>query len=54
MPAKFAFLIAATAFFAVLALDIAVPAVMLSTMMLSNWLLHSLDVLARPQRRKAA
>jgi hypothetical protein len=54
MPAKFAFLIAATAFFAVLALDIAVPAVILSSMALSNWLVRSLDVPARPQGREAA
>ena len=39
--AKAAFLIAATTFFAVLALDIAVPGVVLSLMALSNWVVLS-------------
>ncbi|MGO4437497.1 hypothetical protein [Rhizobium sp. RAF56] len=41
MLVKLALLVAATAFFAVLALDIAVPAVVLSAMALSNWLVLS-------------
>jgi hypothetical protein len=36
-PLKVAFLIAAMLFFAVLALDIAVPALVLGIMALSNW-----------------
>jgi hypothetical protein len=40
-PLKVAFLIAAMLFFAVLALDIAVPALVLSIMALSNWMILS-------------
>ena len=54
MIARLAFLIAATAFFAVLALDIAVPAVVLSLMALSNWLVLSTHVPPRAAGRGAA
>ena len=52
--AKAAFLIAATTFFAVLALDIAVPGVVLSLMALSNWVVLSGGDGGMKQRGQAA
>jgi hypothetical protein len=54
MLARLAFLVVATTFFAVLALDIAVPAVVLSAMALSNWLVLSTDWPALPRKRRGA
>jgi hypothetical protein len=52
--AKAAFLISATTFFAVLALDIAVPGVVLSLMALSNWVVLSSGDGRMKQRGQAA
>jgi hypothetical protein len=52
--AKAAFLISATTFFAVLALDIAVPGVVLSFMALSNWVVLSSGDGRMKQRGQAA
>ncbi|AVA21156.1 hypothetical protein NXC24_CH01497 [Rhizobium sp. NXC24] len=53
-PAKIVFLVAAMMFFAVLALDIAVPALVLSAMALSNWLVLSTEATQYPRRRETA
>jgi hypothetical protein len=53
-PFKVAFLIAAVLFFSVLALDIAVPALVLGIMALSNWLILSFGVEGRNLERGAA
>jgi hypothetical protein len=53
-PFKVAFLIAAMLFFAVLALDIAVPALVLSIMALSNWMILSSGREGRILERGAA
>ncbi|MFS8112818.1 hypothetical protein QD460_13935 [Rhizobium jaguaris] len=53
-PAKIAFLIAAMMFFAVLALDITVPALVLSAMALSNWLVLSAEATQYQRRRGTA
>ena len=51
---KVAFLIAAVLFFAVLALDIAVPALVLGIMALSNWMILSSGRNGRHIERGAA
>jgi hypothetical protein len=53
-PAKIAFLIVAMMFFAALALDITVPAVVLSVMALSNWLVLSSGTPMPKHRGKTA
>ncbi|WP_195909380.1 hypothetical protein [Rhizobium tubonense] len=53
-PFKVAFLVASMLFFAVLALDIAVPALVLSAMALSNWLVLSSSPQAYQRERAAA
>jgi hypothetical protein len=53
-PFKVAFLVAAMLFFAVLALDIAVPALVLSIMALSNWMIRSSGREGRNLERGAA
>ena len=53
-PLKVAFLIAAMLFFAVLALDIAVPALVLGIMALSNWMILSFGREGRNLEREAA
>ncbi|MBB3453598.1 hypothetical protein FHT86_001854 [Rhizobium sp. BK313] len=53
-PAKIAFLVAAMMFFAVLALDITVPALVLSAMALSNWLVLSTEATQYQRRRGTA
>ncbi|WFU10199.1 hypothetical protein QA646_04875 [Rhizobium sp. CB3090] len=50
-PVKIVLLVTAMMFFAVLALDIAVPALVLSAMALSNWLILSTEA-TRYQRRR--
>jgi hypothetical protein len=50
-PAKLVFLVTAMMFFAVLALDITLPTMVLSAMALSNWLVLSADT-TQFQRRK--
>ncbi|MBB5572215.1 MULTISPECIES: hypothetical protein [Rhizobium] len=50
-PAKIVLLVAAMMFFAVLALDITLPALVLSAMALSNWLVLSTEA-AQYQRRR--
>jgi hypothetical protein len=52
--AKVAFLVAAMMFFAVLALDITVPAVVLTLMALSNWFVLSTGTTIHQHRRGAA
>lgn len=53
-PAKIAFLVAAMMFFAVLALDITVPAMVLGAMALSNWLVLSTGTTQYQRERGAA
>jgi len=53
-PAKIAFLIAAMMFFASLALDITVPALVLSAMALTNWLVLSTGTTHYQRRRGTA
>jgi len=53
-PTKFVFLVTAVMFFAVLALDITLPAMVLSAMALSNWLVLSAGTTQYPRRRGAA
>jgi hypothetical protein len=48
------FLIVAMMFFAVLALDITLPAVVLSAMALSNWFVLSAGTTQYPRRRGTA
>jgi hypothetical protein len=52
-PAKIAFLVIAAIFFAALALDIYVPAVVLGAMGLSNWLVLSAGGTPPVRRRRA-
>ena len=53
-PTKFVFLMTAVMFFAVLALDITLPAMVLSTMALSNWLVLSAGTTQFQRRRGTA
>jgi len=53
-PAKLVFLVIAMMFFAVLALDITLPAMVLSAMALSNWFVLSAGTTQYPRRRGAA
>ncbi|NTJ64070.1 hypothetical protein G6M50_35375 [Agrobacterium rhizogenes] len=53
-PAKLVFLVAAMLFFAALALDITLPAMVLSAMALSNWLVQSAGTTQYPRRRGTA
>ncbi|WP_188079954.1 hypothetical protein [Neorhizobium sp. P12A] len=53
-PAKIAFLVVAMMFFAALALDITVPAVVLSVMALSNWVVLSSGTPMPQHRGKTA
>jgi hypothetical protein len=53
-PAKIVFLIAAMMFFAMLALDITVPALVLSAMALMNWLVLSSGTTQYQRRRGTA
>jgi hypothetical protein len=51
---KFVFLVTAVMFFAVLALDITLPAMVLSAMALSNWLVLSAGTTQFQRRRGTA
>ncbi|MGY5779271.1 hypothetical protein [Rhizobium sp. LEGMi135b] len=53
-PAKLVFLVTAVMFFAVLALDITLPAMVLSAMALSNWLVLSAGTTQFQRRRGTA
>jgi len=53
-PAKLVFLVTAVMFFAVLALDITLPAMVLSAMALSNWLIVSAGTTQFQRRRGTA
>ncbi|MFT4182145.1 MAG: hypothetical protein QM636_09540 [Rhizobium sp.] len=53
-PVKIAFLVVAMIFFAVLALDITVPAMVLGAMALSNWLVLSTGTTQYQRERGAA
>lgn len=53
-PTKLVFLVTAVMFFAVLALDITLPAMVLSAMALSNWLVLSAGTTQFQRRRGTA
>ncbi|MBB3425498.1 hypothetical protein FHT85_002472 [Rhizobium sp. BK312] len=53
-PTKFVFFVTAVMFFAVLALDITLPAMVLSAMALSNWLVLSAGTTQFQRRRGTA
>jgi len=53
-PAKLVFLVTAVMFFAVLALDITLPTMVLSAMALSNWLVLSAGTTQFQRRRGTA
>ncbi|GES46202.1 hypothetical protein RsS62_54540 [Rhizobium dioscoreae] len=53
-PAKLVFLVTTVMFFAVLALDITLPAMVLSAMALSNWLVLSAGTTQFQRRRGTA